>query len=170
GIWIVDDITPLRALTADVVAKDVALIQTKPSTQGISGPGGWSNGDATFVGPNRPDEAVITYYQKKRHIFGDLAIEVLGRDGKRVGTVPTSKRRGLNRAHWSMRLVPPKVPAAATGAFAAAVGPRLLPDTYTVRLTKDRSVYSAALKIVPDPRSKHTAADREAQLTLARKL
>jgi photosystem II stability/assembly factor-like uncharacterized protein len=170
GIWIVDDITPLRALTADVVAKDVALIQTKPSTQGISGPGGWSNGDATFVGPNRSDEAVITYYQKKRHIFGDLIIEILGKDGKRVATVPTSKRRGLNRAHWSMRLDPPKVPAAAIGAFAAAVGPRLLPDTYTVRLTKDRAVYSAALKIVSDPRGKHTAEDREAQLTLARKL
>src|SRR6516162_2644888 len=33
GIWIVDDITPLRALTPDMVAKDVSLIQTKPSTQ-----------------------------------------------------------------------------------------------------------------------------------------
>ena len=41
---------------------------------------------------------MITYYQKKRHIFGDLKIEVLDADGKVVGTIPSSKRRGLNRA------------------------------------------------------------------------
>ena len=43
----------------------------------ISAGGGWVNGDAAFVGPNPPDDAIITYYQKKRHIFGDLKIEVL---------------------------------------------------------------------------------------------
>jgi hypothetical protein len=170
GIWIVDDITPLRALTPEMIAKDVAVLETRPSTQGISGPGGWADGDATYVGPNRPDEAVITYYQKKRHIFGDLTIQVLGEDGKLLGTVPTSKRRGLNRVHWSMRLKPPRVPAAATGAFAAAIGPRFLPGTYTVRLTKDKSVYSAALKVVSDPRAKHSRQGREAQFALSMKL
>ena len=53
---------------------------------------------------------MITYYQKKRHIFGDLKIEVLDPAGKLLGTIPSSKRRGLNRATWSMRLKPPQVP------------------------------------------------------------
>jgi len=48
--------------------------------------------------PNPIDEAVITYYQQKRHIFGDLKIEILDPDGKLLTTVPSSKRRGLNRA------------------------------------------------------------------------
>src|SRR5262249_55672860 len=91
GIWIVDDITPLRALTPETIAKDVAFIKTKPSAQGISGPGGWVNGDAVFVGPNSPDEAIITYYQKKRHIFGDLTMEVFDEGGKLLGAVPTKK-------------------------------------------------------------------------------
>src|SRR5205823_2759250 len=91
GIWIVDDITPLRALTPEMLAKDVVFIETKPSVQRVSASGGWSNGDAVFIGPNPPDQAVITYYQKKRHIFGDLKIEVFDEDGKLLGTVPTSK-------------------------------------------------------------------------------
>ena len=128
------------------------------------------NGDATFVAPNSTDEAVITYYQKKRHIFGDLKIEIFDKDGRLLDTVPTSKRRGLNRATWSMRLKPPRVPAAATVAFGAARGLRLLPDTYTVKLTKDKQVYTLPLAVVADPRAKYTADDRRAQLELSMKL
>jgi photosystem II stability/assembly factor-like uncharacterized protein len=170
GIWIVDDITPLRALTPENLAREAVFIQAKPSVQSISGGGGWSNGDAAFVGPNPTDEAVITYYQKKRHIFGDLKIEVLDSDGKLVGTIPSNKRRGLNRATWPMRLKAPKVPRAASAAFGAAVGPRLLPGTYTVKMTKDKQVYTTQLTVVTDARSKHTPDDRKAEFELALKL
>ena len=47
--------------------------------------------------PNPPGDAVITYYQKKRHIFGDLKIEVFDSDGKSSARSRASKRRGLNR-------------------------------------------------------------------------
>ena len=170
GIWIVDDITPLRALTPENLAKEAVFVQTRPTVQSISGGGGWSNGDAAFSGPNPTDEAVITYYQKKRHIFGDLKIELFDPAGKLLGTIPSSKRRGLNRATWPMRLKAPKVPRAATAAFGAAFGPRVLPGVYTVKMTKDKQVYSAQLQITTDPRSKHTTEDRKAQFDLALKL
>jgi hypothetical protein len=99
-----------------------------------------------------------------------LKIEVLDPQGKMVGTIPSSKRRGLNRATWPMRLRPPKVPPAASAAFGATIGPRLLPGTYTVKMTKDKQVYTTPLQIVSDPRSKHTSEDRRAQLELAIKL
>ena len=95
--------------------------------QAINAGGGWVNGDAAFVGPNPTDEAVFVYYQKKRHIFGDLKIEVLDSTGKVLGIIPSSKRRGLNRSTWAMRVKAPQVPRAASAAFGAAVGPRLLP-------------------------------------------
>lgn len=136
----------------------------------FSGGGGWANGDAAFVGPNPTDEAVITYYQKKRHIFGDLKIEVFDPDGKLLGTIPSSKRRGLSRATWPMRLKAPKVPRAASAAFGAAFGPRVLPGTYTVKMTKDKQVYTTQLLVGTDPRSKHTPADRKTQFDLALKL
>jgi len=170
GIWIVDDITPLRALTPEALASNVVFLPARSTVQRVSASGGWANGDAAFVGPNPPGDAVITYYQKKRHIFGDLKIEVFDQGGRLMGTVPSSKRRGLNRVMWSMRLKAPKVPTAASAAFGAAFGPRVLPGTYTVKMTKDKEVYSTPLVIVADGRTKHTAADRQAQFDLAMKL
>ena len=170
GIWIIDDITPLRSLTPQVLATEAAFIEARPTVQRVAASGGWVNGDATFVGANPTDEAVITYYQQKRHIFGDLKIEVLDQTGKVVTTIPSSKRRGLNRATWSMRLKAPRVPTAASAAFAAATGPRVLPGTYTVKMTKDKNVYTTQLVVTGDPRVKRTAEDRKAQFDLAMKL
>ncbi len=170
GIWIIDDISPLRTLTPETLAKEAEFVQSRPIVQRIPASGGWANGDAEFAGPNPPDQAVIIFYQKKRHIFGDMKIEVFDSEGKLVSTIPSSKRRGLNRVVWSMRSKAPKVPSSASAAFSAAVGPRVLPGTYTVRLTKDKAVYTKSLQIVSDPRSVHTLKDRKAQFDLAMKL
>jgi hypothetical protein len=170
GIWIIDDITPLRALTPSTLANEVVFVRARPTVQKVPAGGGWANGDAVFVGSNPPDAAVITYYLKKRHIFGDMKMEVLDASGKVVGTIPSTKRRGLSRVTWSMRQKPPRVPPAASAAGGAAYGPRVLPGTYTVRMTKDNQVYTMPLTVVPDPRATHSAADRQAQFNLATRI
>jgi photosystem II stability/assembly factor-like uncharacterized protein len=170
GIWIIDDITPLRALTPENLEKEAAFVEARPTVQRVPAGGGWVNGDAVFTGANPTDEAVITYYQQKRHIFGDLKIEVFDESGKLLSTVPSSKRRGLNRAVWSMRLKAPRVPTAASAAFGAATGPRVLPGSYTVKMTKDKNVYTTKLQVMTDPRSQHTLEDRRAQFDLSMKL
>ncbi|HEX8719107.1 MAG TPA: hypothetical protein VF736_00565 [Pyrinomonadaceae bacterium] len=170
GIWVVDDITPLRALTPEALAKDAFFIEARPSVQSVSGGGGWVNGDAEFVGPNPTGDAVVTYYQRRRHIFGDLKIEVFDPAGKLLTTIPSSKRRGVSRVTWAMRLDPPRVPPAATLAGGAAYGPRVLPGDYVVKMTKDKEVYTTRLRVVADPRSTHTAEDRRQQFDLAMKL
>ena len=170
GIWIIDDISPLRALTAELMNKDASLIAGRPLVEYISANGGWPEGDETFIGSSRPADAYITYYQKRRHIFGDLKIEILDQDGKLVDTIAGSKHRGLNRATWSMRLKAPVVTPAATAMFEASIGPYVLPGTYTVKMTKGDQVLSAPLKVVVDPRAKYTVEDRKAQFDLAMKL
>src|SRR6266581_4414203 len=170
GIWIVDDITPLRALTPEVLASPVAFLPGRPTVQRLQAGGGWANGDAVFVGPNPPSDAVITYYQRRRHIFGDMKLEVFDAGGKLLGTMPTSKRRGLNRVTWSMRLAAPRVPPAASAAFGATVGPRVLPGTYTIKMTKDTATYTTQLVVVPDPRATHTDQERRAAFDLANKM
>ena len=170
GIWIIDDISPLRALTPDLMAKDATLIEGPPAIQYFNANGGWAEGDESFNGPSRPTDAFIDYYQKRRHIFGDLKIEILDQDGKLVDTIPGSKHRGLNRATWSMRLKPPVVPPAASALFAATQGPRVLPGIYTIKMTKGDQVYSGPLKVVLDPRAKYTVEDRKAQFDLVMKL
>ncbi len=170
GIWIIDDISPLRSLTAETLTKEAAFLQAIPTQQRFPASGGWVNGDAAFVGNNPSDEAVITYYQKKRHIFGDLKIEVFDATGKLITKLPAGKRRGLNRISWSMRLPQPKVPPAASLAGAATAGPRVLPGIYTVRMSKDKNVYETKLQVLPDARAKYTAEDRKAQFDLSLKL
>src|SRR5437660_1582640 len=135
GIWIVDDITPLRAVTADLIGQEVTFVSARPVQQRIEGSGGWANGDAVFVGDNPPDAAVINYYQRGRHLFGKLKLEVLDSLGRVIDELPASKRPGLNRVTWTMREKPPRVPPAAQIAFAGTRGPRLVPGVYTVRLT-----------------------------------
>ena len=162
GIWIIDDITPLRQLTPDVLAKDATFLPGRPAQQRISGNGGWVEGSAAFVGSNPPGGVWITYYQQKRHVFGRMKLEVFDAGGKLVDTLPSNNRRGISRVNWSMRVKAPRVPPAATAAFEAAQGPRVVPGTYTVKLTRGKDTYTEALVIGLDPRAKYDAADRKA--------
>jgi hypothetical protein len=170
GIWIVDDITPWRALTPDLMSKEAALIPGKPAVQYFQSNGGWPEGDESFTGRSRPNDAQITYYQRGRHIFGDLKIEILDEGGKVVDSITGGKHRGLNRASWPMRVRPPAVPPAANVLFDAAVGPRLLPGAYTVKMTKGDKVYTEKLNVVLDPRAKFSVTDRKAQFDLVMKV
>ncbi len=172
GIWIVDDITPLRALTPQVLSMEATFIESKPAVQTIPASEFGFNGDAEYVGRSASGGALITYYQKKRHIFGDLKFEIYDSTGKLVSTVPGSMRRGLNRVEWSMRMKAPKVPPAAglVPNFFSFIGPRVLEGTYTVKMIKGKNTYTTELKVVPDPRSRHTREDRLLQFETVMKL
>jgi hypothetical protein len=170
GIWIIDDISPLRALNPKLLTENAGFLPMPDAAQRMETFGGWAEGDNSFNGPNRPTEALIPYYQRTRHIFGDLKIEILDAQGNLVDTVASSKHRGVNRATWSMHLKPPHVPPAASAMFGAAFGPRILPGTYTVRMTKDSQVYNTQLKVTLDPRATYTVADRKAQFDLVNRV
>ena len=170
GIWIVDDITPLRALTSDLLKQDASFVSARPVQQRIEAQGGWANGAAVFVGDNPPEAAVITYYQRSRHLFGKLKIEVLDASGRLVDELPASKRPGLNRVIWSMREKPPRVPPAAQIAGAGTRGPRLLPGVYTVRMTKNGKATETKLTVGLDRRVKFSEADRKGQFDAAMKV
>jgi photosystem II stability/assembly factor-like uncharacterized protein len=170
GIWIVDDISPLRSLTNELLSEDAGFLPIGPAVQWFETFGGWPEGDATYTGPSRTTEAVIPYYQRARHIYGDLKIEILDSAGKLVDEVPSSKRRGVSRATWNMHLPPPRVPPAATAAFGAALGPRVLPGDYTVRMTRGDKVYTTKLTVTLDPRATFTVEDRRRQFDLVTRL
>jgi photosystem II stability/assembly factor-like uncharacterized protein len=167
GIWIVDDITPLRGLSAELMQKQAAFLPGRPAQQRISGPGGWANGAAVFVGDNPAEGAVITYYQKSRHLFGKLKLEVIDPDGKVIDELPASPRRGINRVVWSMRTKPPRVPPAVQLAFAGAHGIPVLPGDYKLRMTKGGEVYETTIPVVLDRRATYTPAERKLQYDAA---
>jgi len=170
GIWIVDDITPLRKLTPELASQDAAFVSARPAQQRIEAQGGWANGAAAFVGDNPKDGAVVTYYQRTRHLFGKLKIEVLDASGAVIDELPASTRRGLNRVVWTMHRSPPHVPPAVQVAFAGTQGPRVPPGTYGIRMVRGDKTYDTQLTVGLDRRVKWTVADRKAQYDAAMKV
>jgi photosystem II stability/assembly factor-like uncharacterized protein len=170
GIWVVDDISPLRQLSAQTLVSNVVLLPGPPQQQRLQGNGGWAEGDASYAGENPPSGATITYYQKARHVIGRMKLEILDASGNVVDEIPTSKRRGLNRVEWPMLTKPPVVPPAASIAGSSTQGERFLPGTYTVRLTDAGQVTTEPLTVTLDRRAKFTLADRQAQYAASERI
>ncbi len=172
ALYVIDDISPLRKLTPEVLDKDAAFLDARPQWMANGTMDFGFNGDGEFVGRSPAEAAVITYYLKKRHLFGDLKIEVYDSSGRRLASVNGSKRKGINRVEWSMRSDPPHF-APGSGIIPnlyAMMGPRALEGTYTVKLVRGADTYTTTVRLVPDPRSKATAEDRRAQREVVDKL
>ncbi len=167
GIWIIDDLTPLRAMTPDVLAQPAMFLPERPTQQRLPAHSGASGGDAVYVGQDASGGAVISYYQSTRHLFGPISLEVLDASGKVIDTLTATKRRGINRVTWTMQLPAPRVPRAVQLAFHGTQGPRVLPGTYTVRLTKGGKSYESKLEIGLDRRAPFGVAERKAQFDAA---
>ena len=81
GVYILDDLTPLRALTPEMLSKDLVMLPSRPSVLELPAGEQRADGDSAFMGRTLPEAASIVYYQKKRHIFGDLKARHLRRQG-----------------------------------------------------------------------------------------
>ncbi|MBI2677887.1 MAG: glycosyl hydrolase [Candidatus Koribacter versatilis] len=172
GFYIVDDLTPIRNMTAEVLGADAAFLPVRDSILYIPINEQRFDGDQEWQGVPLGESAKLAYYQKKRHVFGDLKVDVTDAKGNFVTTVTGSKRKGLVRLEVPTRMKSPKVPAGASiiQNQYAFFGPRIAPGTYTVKMTKGKENYTTQLKLVPDPRSTYTPADRAAQHELVMKL
>ncbi|NOY38568.1 MAG: glycosyl hydrolase [Chlorobi bacterium] len=163
GILILDDITPLRSITPDILDEEVAFLPSRPYVRSNQGSVQEFAGYDEFVGPNPPEAAMLTYFMRKRHIFGDMYIEVFGPDGEKIKTLPAGKRKGINRVAVNMRLKPPRVPTSRTLSFAGFFGPLMAPGEYTVKIMKNGKEYPGYFTVVDDPDLPYSAQDRALQ-------
>jgi len=165
GIYILDDLTPLRALTAAVLEQEIALLPSRPSVMLIPAALQGFGGDDEFVGRNPEEAASIVYYLKRRHMFGDFRLEIYDAAGHLMATQPAGRRRGLNRVAWPMRLKPPRIPPATSlvAQPGAMAGPRVPEGTYRVKVVKGNDTLETSVTLVPDPRAPYSAEDRAAQ-------
>ncbi len=163
GILIIDDITPLRYLTPELLAKEMAFLPSRPYLLRNQGYSQEFPGDGEFMAPNPPEAALLTYYLKKRHIFGDMHIEVYDPDGKKIRDLAAGKRKGINRVQMPIRMKPPRVPTSKTLSFAGFFGPLMEPGTYTVKIIKEDQLLQGAFEIRDDPSLPYTEEDRALQ-------
>jgi photosystem II stability/assembly factor-like uncharacterized protein len=170
GIFIIDDITPIRNLTKDILASDAAILPS--GTNYIDGPsyGSSQSTAGEFIGQNPSEEAAITYYLKDRALVGDVYIEIYDKGGKLLNKIPATKRKGINQVTWSMRMKPPKVATAVRLAYGGLTGPMYPEGTYTVKLVKGDKVFTEKLVLAVDPKCIHSKEDRALQNETAMKL
>lgn len=163
GIIIIDDLTPIRSFTQSIMDKDFAFLPTRiyyfPSGSGTQD----FPGDAEFTGPNPTTAATICYFLKKRHVFGEMYIDIYDPDGKFLKKLPAGNRKGINVVRVATSLDPPKVPKSPNILGDAAFGPDYVAGTYLLKLVKGNETYSTNLTLNDNPELKHSAEDRKLQ-------
>ncbi|ULQ50988.1 VPS10 domain-containing protein [Flavihumibacter fluvii] len=166
GIIVVDDISPMRGLTADVLNKDVHIFASKPlplnmgrfGDGGFPPTGGWSGGNPAGIPP-------IQYYLKDKVMTGDVKMDVLDASGKLVQSIPGTKRKGINNIYWNRRMTPVKTAPGGTKMDQAAfTAPMVMPGDYTLKLKVGDKEYTDKITLVHDQsNTDFTMADREMQ-------
>ncbi len=178
SFWILDDISPLQQLTAEVAASKVHLF--KPRAAYRFGGEGRGEDAPRNLGENPPGGVVVYYSlaaagQKVSLEFQDAdgaAIESFTSDTKPKDsdTEVAKTDAGLNRFVWNMRY--PDARGIDGGTFflgGTLSGPRSLPGSYKVKLTAGGQSLTQDFEIKKDPRLATTDAEyaKQFQMSLA---
>ncbi len=196
SFWILDDITPLRQLTAETIKEKAILYKPAPAyrVRWDMWPDTPLPGDEP-AGKNPPDGAIIDYYLKD-NVKGEVTLDITDSPGSIVRhysskdsmykipavNIPLywvrpqqilSADSGSHRFLWDMRYAPLNVPAeypisAIVGETAPqATAPWVMPGKYTVTLTVDGKKFTQPLIVKMDPRVKATHNALLQQFTLS---
>ncbi|HSR41318.1 MAG TPA: hypothetical protein VLL48_04080, partial [Longimicrobiales bacterium] len=165
GVWIVDDIRPLRALAEDpgIASRELHLFPPAPAQQYEEAEriGYRSTGMAMYFGEGRPYGALVHYWLGGGSAGAQGAtVEILGEGGNVVQTLEGPADPGLNRVVWNLRMRPP----AEGSGFLRSLAPEALPGEYGIRVAVGDRSAEGPLTVLPDPRSPYTLADRRAKL------
>ncbi len=170
GIYIIDDITLLRKIRQPVLREKVHLFEPAPVVIRTTGGDYREIQSGEWTGTNPQEVGKICYYLNRRHLFGDLKVEIYDSEGKLVKELPGGKQRGVNIVYWYPRLKPPKVPAARQLAGYALRGPLTPEGTYQVKLIKGKEVLTNEIKIQFADDYPHPPEDRQYQQKIVWKL
>jgi len=182
GFWILDDITPIQQMTAEVMSANAHLFPVHQTyrLRGITVP--YASSDDPTAGQNPPPGADINYYLKSQS--RNVSVKILDAQGNTVQTIRGTGNAGLNRVWWNLRneqskeirlrtspLYAPEIRLNAEGWRPAPEGGRMNilmpPGTYTVKLSVDgQDVGTQPLKVMIDPNAGGSEADVQAQTAM----
>ena len=164
GVIIIDDISPLRELTADNLQKKLHFFNVKPTViDEESSFSGSFGAETQFVGYNETTAAQIKYHLKKRHTFGKMSMVILNAKGDTISELGPGKTKGINIVNWNYTMKQPKVAKGKTFSFGGFTTPTLPAGEYTIRITKGKDVFEHPLVLVYDPKSIISSSDRKSK-------
>jgi len=149
AFWILDDLAPLRQMTAGIAQEPVHLFTPRTAIRAFFG-GGFEGGPpSTTLGKNPPAGAILDYSVAKA---GPVTIEILDAAGKPVRKISNlTAKAGMNRATWDLRYDTPTV-VPGIYQFGSLKGRKVVPGTYQVRLTANGETRTAKVEVQKDPR------------------
>jgi len=177
GFWVLDDITPLRQITDEVIKAAAYLFDPayaynlpQPTENGTPQP------RDEPLAENQPYGAIIDYYVGARPA-GPVSLEILSPAGELIRRFSSDDRPtpvnpdtldipafwiktppvlstapGMHRWVWDLRPTPTQQNGSGGGSRRGASS--VLPGTYRVRLTVDGKSYERSLVVKMDPRVK----------------
>ncbi len=184
AFWILDDITPLRAMSAQVASSNMYL---------YTPPAFYRTYFAEFydrhqpVGENPQHGAVFSYYFKSAP-KGEVKLDILDAQGEVVRELSSIDKKesdtppewpeleppqekipadaGINRFGWDMRYEGPRrLPGEIMAEFRSR-GPIAPPGNYSARLTADGKTMTVPFELKMDPRVNVSLADMKKEFDL----
>jgi hypothetical protein len=143
SIWVLDDITPLREATAQVLEKPAHLFAPRTAWRYSTRFARYGRGDRPLLSPNPPYGALFTYYLKEKPARGEVSLQILDAQGKVLRELRRLPQEpGIHRVDWDLRMQirsresegAPQPPAGGRGRGGLLMGPQVLPGTYRVKL------------------------------------
>jgi photosystem II stability/assembly factor-like uncharacterized protein len=180
GVWILDDVTPLRTWDQVSSASAPHLFAPRPAYRFRSYIAGPQNSPNPITrGENPPYGADINFYLNAP---APVEITITGANGATIRTLRSRGQAGLNRVWWDLRhqglreplllTNPPDAPWVNTPAegrpliaWGTPAGePLVVPGTYTVKLSVNGTAAgSQPLQVLADPHTLGTQQSMEAQ-------
>ena len=172
GFWVLDNITPLRQATPEIVAKDVHLFTPPPGFRSGAGL------TISYVLKSAPTRAMLEILDSTGAVVRTMEADTArgsaapARGGRRRGgeaTIPV--KAGLNRFEWDLRTQGIMSFPGMILWGAGTAGPAVPPGRYTARLTADNRVTTAPLVVKRNPWiTDVTDADLQAQYAFGRRV
>ena len=162
GVIIIDDISPLREITPEVLSAKVHFFDSEPMVlSDESGFSGSFGAETQFVGQNASTSPKIKYLLPKRHTFGKMIMEIKDMEGNVVSTITPGKSKGINIVNWQGRMKNPKVAKGKTFSFGGFTSPRVPAGTYKAVITKGKDIFEQDFEVVYDDRTGLSASERK---------
>jgi len=183
GFYILDDITPLQQLTAEILKSKVYLFAPRPAYRFRMVASRISDPDDQCIGKNPPYGASINYYLKSIP-EGEVKIAITDKEGQIIRTIDGTKKIGINRVWWDLkydaakkaklRTSPIGAPHIKVGAkgwrsivtWDSGVRPLAAPGTYTAKLSVNGQELAQKLIVKKDPHSAGSVSDIQTQVKM----
>ena len=171
SFWILDDLSPLYELTADLIKAPVHVF--KPRTAYRTQMRGFFRGSGA---PERPPFGALIYFHlAEKPADGDtVKLDILDARGNIVSSYSThpdevkkenklTAKEGLNRFQWNLTGAKPNLLPGAYMSLAYTGGHSVPPGNYGVQLSLNDQTETVYFAVAKDPRWEQTDADLIAQ-------